>query len=916
MKRVVLFILFVGAMSTGVLLRLLSDGHDAAGHGAVATLPLLVALLVAGESLLIRFRYRDQIDTVNLMEAVLAPLLFAFTGPVVVGSVFSAQLVSAVIRRNKPVKALFNITQWTLAAGVGSLIAAHGAGRSTLGSLAFLFIALAVVGIVNQLALTGVLALVSETSPGAVVASLRSLIFPGLVVSWTANVALGLLFVFAYETHSASTVLFALPLAALHLAYRSAAVARTDRRRIAGAHRAISVLDDPLDPDADVEPFLREIATAFEAPTAALVVLVDDGGGDVLVHRFDATSGELTSFSCRRGDAVLEVAVLQVGGSGRLRAGDRKHLADEMVAAGHRDCVYAVSATSSVVLGVIVCDQLGLEGAGRDEEEFISGLVREAAALIERRRLLVTVFDERQKLADIVTSTSDGIFTLSDDGTIRMWNPALEAITGLAARDVIGSRNVLDQLHPRSLDGSRVELHGWGEGRTLPAELRITNLSGEPRRLACSYSRIDDSGDGDGSMVVVARDTTPVEEMETLRAQFGRLAEAEAVQRDIVDRLQQAVMPLAPPVSGTDIAVQYVSSDPASPTGGDLYDWHVLPSGDVHVAVVDVLGHGVDATRDALAVIHALRVLAVQGCPLEKIVEEANVLLSAQSPELVATVMVCRYQPDDGTVQLAGGGHPAPLLASRYEGVQEIDAPGGTIGWPSAGSLGVAVRQLEPGDALLLYTDGVVEAGKDLLLGTQRLMENADRFAHLPAEEYTVRLLDTALAGATRRDDSLLLVLRRCLPPAQDRRWELSPDPAEVRRVRHEVAAFARTCAIAEEEIDRMQVVVSELVTNAVRAARSTIVVELGLGDLFAELTVTDDGPGFEAFTVAETLEIDLEAENGRGLPLVSTWTDDLVILPAPDGTIVRARLAWDADAASVREMEDAYLPATPQPLP
>lgn len=910
MKRVIAFTLFVGALSAGVLFELLRGGHDAAGHGAVATLPLLIALLVGGESLLIRFRYRDQIDTVNLMEAVLAPLLFAFTGPVVVGSVFCAQVVSAVIRRNKPIKAVFNIAQWTLAAGVGSLVATHGAGRGTLGSLAYLFIALAVVGIVNQLAVTGVLALVSETSPSAVLAGLRSLIFPGLVVSWSANVALGMLFVFAYAMHSASALLFALPLIALHLAYRSAAVARTDRRRIAGVQRAISALDDPVDPDGDLEPFLREVATSFEARTAALVVLVDEDEGDVIVHRFDASNGELTSLECRRDDAVLEAAVLRIGASGRARACDRQLFASEVAAAGYRDCVYAVSDTSSVVLGVVVGDQLGLEGAGREEEEFLSGLVREAAALIERRRLVTTVFDERQKLADIVTSTSDGIFTLSDDGTIRMWNPALEAITGLAANAVIGSRNVLDRLHPRALDGTRVEIHGWAQGRTLPAELRITNLSGEPRRLACSYSRIHDhgDGDGDGSMVVVARDTTPVEEMETLRAQFGRLAEAEAVHRDIVDRLQQAVMPLAPPIAGADIAVQYVSSDPASPTGGDLYDWHVLPSGDVHVAVVDVLGHGVDATRDALAVIHALRVLAVQGCELERIVEEANTLLSTQSSELVATVMVCRYHPDDGTVELAGGGHPAPLLASRYAGVQEIDAPGGTIGWPSAGSLGIAVRQLEPGDALLLYTDGVVEAGKDLLLGTQQLMENADRFAHLPAEEYTSRLLDRALAGATRRDDSLLMVLRRCLPPARVRRWELTPDPGEVRRVRHEVAAFARTRAIAEEEIDRLQVVVSELVTNAVRAARSSIVVELRLSDLFGDLTVIDDGPGFEAVPPADTLDIDFESENGRGLPLVSTWTDDLVILPAPDGTIVRARLAWDADAASVREVENAPL--------
>src|SRR5205814_7853822 len=88
-----------------------------------------------------------------------------------------------------------------------------------------------------------------------------------------------------------------------------------------------------------------------------------------------------------------------------------------------------------------------------------------------------------------------------------------------------------------------------------------------------------------------------------------RLEDLEASQRSLVRQLQDAVLPPAPTVPHTELGMHYVPSDESAPTGGDLHDWVMLADGRLHVAVVDIMGKGVAATKDALAVTHALRLL-------------------------------------------------------------------------------------------------------------------------------------------------------------------------------------------------------------------------------------------------------------------------------------------------------------------
>jgi len=376
-----------------------------------------------------------------------------------------------------------------------------------------------------------------------------------------------------------------------------------------------------------------------------------------------------------------------------------------------------------------------------------------------------------------------------------------------------------------------------------------------------------------------------------------RLAQLEASQREVVHQLQDAVRPLAPDVETAELGVFYLPADPSAPTGGDLYDWVVLPDGALHLAVVDVVGKGVAATKDAMSVTHALRLLALDGCPMSRLVSRADGLVSAQSPDLAATALVARYHPEEGTVELAGAGHPPALVVSPEGKSRFVTAPGIPIGWPGAGSGEVVSLTLERSETLVLYTDGLVEATKDILDGLDALAEAAAEAAGYPAGPLARALVERSLAGAMRADDSLALVLRRRTAAPGRRRqagpfeYQFSPNPATVPLARHLFGDWLEHASVDEAEREDLVLMVSELCTNAVRfssgAPTSLALRAWSEGDSVV-VEVEDDGSGFELGVGADG-QPDPEADEGRGLFVVASLADQLDVVRRGHRTVVRA---------------------------
>lgn len=859
-----------------------------------AALPVLAALVALAEWLTVRFRVGREVNALNLVEAVLAPLIFAFPVPAVVGAVAVGQLVAGVGRRNSPVKVAFNIAEMALAAGCGALVLdaiAEGSGLNLRAALA-LVAGLGVVLVVNQVAFVLVLMAASPREARQILRSLGPVMLPGWLGGWTVNALIGLLYVLAYIAHPAAVLLFGVPLAVLHLAYRGYAVARADRQRLTGLHRAATALAVPLDPRDGIGDFLREVAACFQASAAVLVLR---GEGTREVRRVE---GGVESVVVEPDDvASLENALAAQPGTLRLHADRRDPLGRELLSRGYRECLSAPLLVDGRLTGaLLVLDRAGLEGFGDGETAVLEALAREAASALGRGRLLASVLEERRRLAEIVGTTSDGIATIARDGTVLSWNPALERSTGLASVEVVGRPGALTRLRPRTIAGIGVEVASWHTGAVLPADLVVTAVDGAERRLACSYSVARDDEGQAQALVLVARDVTTSVDVEELREEVGRLTEAEAARRAVVEQLQQAVMPLRPEVAGADLGVSYLSSDPSAPTGGDIYDWQVLPDGDLHLCVVDVLGHGVGATKDALAVVHTLRVVTAEGRPLEEVVLRADELLSAQHPELVATVVIARYTPKTGRLRVAAGGHPPALVVRSSGEVEQLAASGCAIGWPGAGSDLVVETRLEPDDALVFYTDGLIEARKDVIEGMEELVRHARALSSLPAAELSRELVDRALAGAQRHDDTLALVLRR-IPvagPVLERQWVTAPRLEAVPELRRELRNWLTPLV---RDADDVVLVASELLANAVIAASREVRLAVTVDAGVVHLEVADDGLVAGGLEEMGRVLPSSEAERGRGLFLVRAVARDVQVRTTPEGTVLSAAVPVERTA-------------------
>ena len=371
-----------------------------------------------------------------------------------------------------------------------------------------------------------------------------------------------------------------------------------------------------------------------------------------------------------------------------------------------------------------------------------------------------------------------------------------------------------------------------------------------------------------------------------------------ASQRETVHQLQDAVLPPVPDVPLTELGRHYSGAGDQYLSGGDLYDWVPLPDGDLHFAIVDIMGKGVAATKDALAVTHALRLLVLDGCPLETVVKRADDIVTAQNPDLVATLIVGRYQPSTGRVRLAGGGHP-PALLIRGDQVMEIAAPGVPIGWPGAGSRRVVEVILERSDTLILYTDGLIEATRNILEGLENLRDAALETRRYPARHLARALVERALHGATRQDDALCLVLRRRIPPPSAGthalppfEYRFSPHAAAVPLARNLLRDWLVRVPVDERETDDLVLVASELCANAVRhatGAPGSVILRARAEEADVVIEVLDDGEGLESLTPTDEVP-DPRKEVGRGLYLVQSLTDLVEIEPRAPGTRVIAR--------------------------
>jgi serine phosphatase RsbU (regulator of sigma subunit) len=215
----------------------------------------------------------------------------------------------------------------------------------------------------------------------------------------------------------------------------------------------------------------------------------------------------------------------------------------------------------------------------------------------------------------------------------------------------------------------------------------------------------------------------------------------------------------------------YARVHPAREVSGDLYDFFPLPDGRLAFFLGDVSGKGMPAALFMIAVRTLSRHLAPSARGPAEMLRLLNQALVADNPTaLYVTLAHGMYDAADGTLLIALGGHPAPLLRRADGTVEQVAVkPSVMLGCPTLKLVAEDVRlRLMPGETLILYTDGFTEAftpDRKTMFGLERLCEvlGGPRAA-LPLEQCAAEASAAVreFTGAPElQDDQTLLLLRR-----------------------------------------------------------------------------------------------------------------------------------------------------------
>ncbi|MEE1930336.1 SpoIIE family protein phosphatase [Streptomyces sp. TRM 70351] len=414
----------------------------------------------------------------------------------------------------------------------------------------------------------------------------------------------------------------------------------------------------------------------------------------------------------------------------------------------------------------------------------------------------------------------------------------------------------------------------------------------------------DDSPRG---VILVGRDVTDgVRARRERRAEAALRARPVPVAAEAVREFQRALLPDRLPVlPGLEVAACYLAAGGGHEAGGDWFDALVREDGGLALVVGDVVGHGVRAAAvmSRLRTVLAERLTGGEDLPAALAGTGRLAVRTPRAPgrpdAYGATVCAALVDPSTGAVRYSTCGHPPPLVL-RADGSAAYLSPSGDGPLGTGGEPRTATAALGPGDALLLFSNGLVERPHrpwrdrlGLLATVARDAVAGRGFLRAPQETAAAHVARVVVDVLTRDgcpDDVTALLVRRRAGPPPALAVRLSGGRGGLARVRDGVDAWAREAGADQEDRYALTLAVSEAVTNSVEHGYGgggappgppRVVVDGVIGaDGTARLTVTDEGrwrdpptdPGYR----------------GRGLAMAGDALEELVVEPGAHGTRVR----------------------------
>jgi serine phosphatase RsbU (regulator of sigma subunit) len=237
---------------------------------------------------------------------------------------------------------------------------------------------------------------------------------------------------------------------------------------------------------------------------------------------------------------------------------------------------------------------------------------------------------------------------------------------------------------------------------------------------------------------------------------------------NLTRRLQRSLLPgRLPDIPGVELAAVHEPLEGGLELGGDFYDVWALPDGRWAFAIGDAAGTGPEASALTAMVRFSLRALMLSDGEPRSVLQKLNrEMLEAEASgaegERFCTLVLGALTPGlDARIELAGGGHPPPLVR-RGGSVSEAELGGALLGVLEGAAIGTCEVTLGRGDALVLYTDGVIEARRSGEMfgfeGLEAVVASAEAKARGIADAIEGAVLDYTDGHIT--DDVAILVVR------------------------------------------------------------------------------------------------------------------------------------------------------------
>jgi serine phosphatase RsbU (regulator of sigma subunit)/PAS domain-containing protein len=358
-------------------------------------------------------------------------------------------------------------------------------------------------------------------------------------------------------------------------------------------------------------------------------------------------------------------------------------------------------------------------------------------------------------------------------GTVRWTDSAFE-LFGLAPHP--GAEIPLAELHSYVIAADKPVVRRFRQdlsehGETLTATFRVVHPDDRSiRQIRVFAEPVMDAAGAVAALRGAFQDVSAHYHMQVaLAATRDQLADSEqrvAEEHLLALRLQQAIMPPdKEPVAaaGIDVAVRYRPVGEGHLVGGDWYDTLLLPSKEVLLVVGDVAGHGIDAVTGMVAARNSLRGLAITGAGPAELIRMLNAVVCDLTPGVVGTVVCGLYDPDTHVLRWARAGHLPPVLV-RDGTAAELPLPSGVLlGMDPDAGYEEAAESLCPGDALLMFTDGLIERrGESIVDVLGEFVATIGPLSGPAGPESTAAHADRILAKATSdtEDDACLVMVR------------------------------------------------------------------------------------------------------------------------------------------------------------